>query len=91
MAVLESTPNALNTLTSTTPYGCKNREMRDGYFAPARRYFPDGSFEMTSKYIHHSMSKECRYDRSLTDVRCAGCEHRGSGEAYNAMVRTKGT
>lgn len=31
------------------------------------------------------MSMECRYDNSLTDSRCAGCKHAGSGEAYIAQ------
>lgn len=28
------------------------------------------------------MSMECRYDKSLSDTRCSGCKHAGSGEAY---------
>ena len=28
------------------------------------------------------MSRECRYDRSLSDRFCAGCKHAGSGEAW---------
>lgn len=28
------------------------------------------------------MSRECRYDRSLSDRFCAGCKHTGSGEAW---------
>lgn len=27
-------------------------------------------------------SRECRYDRSLTDSACAGCQRAGSGEEY---------
>lgn len=30
------------------------------------------------------MSRECRYDRSLSDSGCAGCKHAGSGERYVA-------
>lgn len=29
-------------------------------------------------------SRECRYDRSLSDSACAGCHRAGSGEAYVA-------
>ena len=28
------------------------------------------------------MSRECRYDRSLSDRFCQGCKHAGSGEAW---------
>ena len=35
-------------------------------------------------------STECRFGLSLTDPACTGCEWRGSGEAYDAMVRSKG-
>lgn len=28
------------------------------------------------------MSRECRYDRSLSDRFCAGCKHAGSGEVW---------
>lgn len=28
------------------------------------------------------MSRECRYDRSLSDRFCSGCKHAGSGEAW---------
>ena len=38
----------------------------------------------------YRFSTECRYDMSLTDSKCDGCEWRGSGEAYDAMVRSKG-
>ena len=30
----------------------------------------------------HRFSRECRYDRSLSDSACAGCCHAGSGEKY---------
>lgn len=30
----------------------------------------------------HRFSRECRYDRSLSDSACAGCCHAGSGERY---------
>lgn len=32
-------------------------------------------------------STECRYDMSLTDAACEGCQWRGSGERYDQMVR----
>jgi hypothetical protein len=42
------------------------------------------------KYVEHVMSKECRYDMSLTDQRCATCLKKGSGEKYSDMIRSKG-
>lgn len=33
-------------------------------------------------------SDECRYDHSLTDPRCSECEHKGTGEAYDKMIRS---
>ena len=36
------------------------------------------------------MSRECRYDRSLSDSACAGCIHAGSGERYVAEQTEKG-
>lgn len=35
------------------------------------------------------MSRECRYDRSLSDSACAGCMHAGSGERYVAEQTQK--
>jgi radical SAM protein with 4Fe4S-binding SPASM domain len=35
-------------------------------------------------------SEECRYDMSLTDTKCDGCEWRGSGEMYDLEIRSKG-
>lgn len=36
------------------------------------------------------MSRECRFDMSLSDPNCSGCAHRGSGEDYDAKVRGNG-
>lgn len=60
-------------------YGCHNRApFQAGYFAP------NG---ITTAYVSHRMSTECRYDMSLADRKCDGCKHIGSGEAYDQMVR----
>jgi hypothetical protein len=58
-----------------THYGCYNREIEKGYYAPARLYRANGSFVMCAKYILHRMSTDCKYDKSATDPRCAGCKH----------------
>ena len=74
-----------------TKYGCHNRD-RDftGYQAPNRAagsngYSPVWFLERVR--IPHVMSRECRYDMSLTDIKCDGCKHRGSGETYADHVR----
>lgn len=41
--------------------------------------------------LNHRMSDRCRFDMSLSDPWCEGCEHRGKGEQYDAMVRMLGT
>lgn len=77
-----------------TKYGCFNRKpYMEAYYAPNRKmgssgYEPIFFFERIR--VPHTMSRECRYDMSLKDVKCEGCEHRGSGEAYDAKVRAKG-
>lgn len=56
------------------PYGCHSREgFSRGYFAPDRRYKPDGTFYVVQTRIMHSMSEGCRYDMYQEDPRCVGC------------------
>ena len=74
-----------------TKYGCYNRKpYMESYYAPNRKmgssgYEPIFFFERVR--IPHTMSRECRYDMSLQDVKCDGCQHRGSGEAYDKNIR----
>ena len=72
-------------------YGCHNRkDFADLYRAPQRFQTSDG-YQAVFKYeavtIPFTMSRTCRYDRSLQDPWCGDCKHRGSGEAYDAKVR----
>jgi len=90
MAVLESQAHPVTQRAGDAPYGCRDRVISPGYFAPARVFAADGSFAVASKFIPHVMSTECRYDNSLTDPRCAVCKHKGSGERYDAMIRERG-
>lgn len=75
-------------------YGCHNRKpYADGYRAPNRYQTSDGYqavYKLEAKFIPHVMSRECRYDMSLTDWKCYECIHRGSGEAYAEKVRANG-
>lgn len=62
-------------------YGCWNRpdQFKPKYFAPARRYFPDGSFEMISEAVTFVNNHECHSDGTnglgLADQGCIGCRH----------------
>ena len=87
-------------IDSNTRYGCHNRKpLKKSYFAPNRflpvlrdpKDFFKQMFQFHAKQIEHRMSIDCRYDMSLTDARCTNCKHQGSGEAYNQIVRSKGT
>lgn len=71
---------------SDAPYGCKDRVMSPGYWTLQRFYFPDGRYVMHEVFIKHTMSTDCRYDKSLLDPRCGECGLRGTGEEYAAAV-----
>jgi hypothetical protein len=69
-------------------YGCNGRrEFKAGYWAPDRTYAPDGSFIRTITFVESATIRDCRYDMSLTDPKCDGCPHRGSGELYADKIR----
>lgn len=89
MPVPDNDPHALTVRSSTQPWGCFNRDIRHGYFAPNRAYRDNGTFIQHIKYITHTMSKECRHGSSLTDSRCAGCKWQGFGERYVEMIEQK--
>lgn len=67
------------------PYGCHNQPRpvagavthlaQSGYEEPVDENW--GWFSRKPRYveIHHTMSTDCRYDKSTTDPRCAGCQH----------------
>jgi len=75
-------------------YGCHNKprpKIGGGYWAPDRIYRPDGTYYNKRKFIKNVLSKECRHDKSLSDPRCCGCNHIGSGEKYvTAMTEAAG-
>ena len=90
MSVADTDSHPLTIRTANAPYGCSNGDRSAArYWAPVRIFNPDGSFSVGSKPIEHVMSRECRYDKSLTDPRCADCKHRGSGEAHLASLEAK--
>lgn len=83
MAVLEHEVHEKVKIDSSFRYGCHNRKpFQDSYVAA-----PWGNSRQIVKFV---MSRECRFDMSLRDPACEGCKHRGSGEAYDAMIRAQG-
>lgn len=94
MAVIDHAVHEKVKIQADKPYGCHNTERNfTGYHAPNRAAGTDGykpTWWLERVRIPHVMSRDCRYDMSLTDARCTGCKHRGSGEKYNAMVRSQG-
>lgn len=62
-------------------YGCWNRpdKRKASYWAPQRRSFPDGSFDVISVRIPFTMSHDCRFDgkngHAGEDPGCEGCRH----------------
>lgn len=61
--------------------GCWNRpdKFKPSYWAPNRRYYPDGSFDVVSVRIPFRNSHECHFDglegTTGDSARCAGCRH----------------
>ena len=92
MAVLEHEVHEKVRIELNKPYGCNGFGNRSkGYWVQERQYKSDKTYVIRDKFIEYRMSHECRYDMSLNDPRCENCKHRGSGERYNEMVRSKGS
>ena len=92
MPVLEHDVHEKVRIDTAHRYGCHSRiGYSGGYYAPDRRYYGTGGFDVVSALVENRMSKECRYDMSLSDTSCEGCPHRGSGEAYDKRIRSQGS
>ena len=77
-----------NKIDDATRYGCFNRPaFTDYYYTLSRVYFDNGMFETQMVEIENKMSRECRYDMSLCDVRCVNCDQQGNGERYANSIR----
>lgn len=90
MPVEDSEPNALNTCSTSRPYGCKDRVIKDGYYMDSREYAEDGTFTTVQKFVPHTMSTTCRFDGAMTDPRCSTCSHRHSAVEYDREIRARG-
>lgn len=74
-------------IDDSTPYGCYNRvRISRGYYAPDRRYKPDGTFYVIQTRVFHELSEDCRYDRHQEDPRCAGCNTKKDIEYLTRMA-----
>lgn len=81
MPVIDHPVNAHGVRDAEHRYGCHNR-------APFRDTVTTEGWRGPVSWPFR-MSRECRYDRSLSDSACAGCMHAGSGERYVAEQTQK--
>lgn len=70
---------------------CREKVRKPHYYAPTRRYRKDGTFVIEQEKVEDKSSHPCRYDMSMTDPKCEGCERSGQGEQYDRMIRSRGT
>jgi len=74
---------------STFRYGCnstRNPKTAYGYYAPDRRYRPDGTFYVVQTFIPHVMSNQCRtFYLWNTDPACADCKRERDTEYADRM------
>lgn len=67
---------------------CQNSVRKSSYWMKEVTYDSGLPVEMWVK-VPDRASKECRYDKSLSDSKCEGCAHRGDGELYWGEYRSK--
>ncbi len=81
-------------IDSTFRYGCNslrnpNRSM-NGYYAPDRRYRPDGTYYQVLTFIPHTNTTACRsFALWDTDPACQGCTTEKDIEYALTMQRLK--
>lgn len=73
MPVIDHLVSEMTKRTGKEPYGCSNKQRKDGYWTAARDYLQDGTFCMRLKYIKNTLSKQCNYDQRRADPRCVTC------------------
>ncbi len=69
---------------------CSRKERKSGYWARDVRHNMQPPKDVWV-WVEDTSSRECRYDKSLTDQKCEGCYSRGMGEFYSDEIRRKGT
>jgi hypothetical protein len=85
---LDHAVSAITRRTDADPYLC-NGLPRERKLVPVQDgWTEDGRRNIV--YYEDFGSVPCRYDMSLSDRRCFGCVHGGTGEQYDQMIRSKG-
>ncbi len=93
MPVIDHPVHARTVRRAGDKNGCHGKirpDEKSGYWAPDRKYYPDGRFEVVNKWVPFVLSTDCMYDKSMSDPQCEGCPHRGTGEKYWLEVTLKG-
>lgn len=92
MPVLDHEIHERTRQSDSARYGCHNkpRMRQDIPVKDGHRPLGDGNSAQHWRFIKDFGSLECRYDMSLRDRKCEGCEHLGSGEEYDRSIRAKG-
>ena len=74
-------------ISADKPYGCSGRKgFGKGYYAPDRKYRPDGTFYIVQTWIPHEMSTACRsFYLWDADPRCSVCTAELDNEYANRM------
>lgn len=73
----------------TAHYGCKDRVMSKGYWAPDRKYFA-GVYKEVKTFIPHTLSTKCRSRHMWdTDPKCQGCKAEKDYERAEYMAQMK--
>lgn len=88
MAVIDHEVHERTKQKQGAKWGCWNLERRREPLMVKDGFYPDGRQRFTE--VPDFGSLECRNDISLSDPKCVGCRHAGSGEEYSLNVRTNG-
>lgn len=90
MPVIEHETHESTKIGSEWRYGCHNKprpEENEMVISEYASKFSPFHFGISWPY---KFSTECRFDMSLSDPACTGCQWRGSGEDYDKMIRSNG-
>lgn len=82
MPVIDHSVHEKVRIGSDYRYGCHN--------LPKPEYGQTVSSTFSGEEWPYVFSTECRFDMSLSDPACGGCQWQGSGENYDAMIRREG-
>lgn len=91
--VIDHEVHPLTRQDDSARYGCHGKSRIRPPLKVQAGYESIGTANKGGKWVHRVIqiedhgSLECRYDRSLGDPKCNGCQHRGSGEAYSESVQ----